>query len=106
MECVQRREAELVLQKCGHTVPSLPNTQIFAALMAEFARLGAEETHRAVVAVLKRTRCSAELSCTLGSVPASLAAAILGIRLRQCERARLAQAMDVELATTEEWARE
>lgn len=104
-ETLQRREAELVLQKCRRAVPKLPNTQMYGALKAEFDTLNPSEAHRAVVEVLKRSRASGKLADSLESVPSSLATAILSMRMRQCDRVRLAQAMDVAMATTAEWAR-
>jgi hypothetical protein len=104
-ECLQRREAELVLQRCGRTVPVLPNTQMHGALKTEFAQLNAAETHRASVEVLKKTRSSVTFGKQLELLPPSLAASILSMRMRQCDRVQLARTMNVALAAAAGWAR-
>jgi hypothetical protein len=104
-ECLQRHEAELVLQTCGRTVPSLPNTQMHRALRAEFVQLSSAEAHAAAVEVLKKTRSSVSCGDQLGTLPPSLATAILSMRMRQSDRVQLARTMDVALAAATEWAR-
>jgi hypothetical protein len=104
-ETLQRREAEQVLRECGRAVPKMPNTQMHSALRAAFGTMEPAETHLAFVEVLKRSRASRTVNGSLEALPMSLASAILSIRMRQCDRVRLAQAMDVTLAATAEWAR-
>ncbi len=104
-ETLQRKEAEQVLQICGRATPDLPNTRMHEALRTEFSAVDPTEVHAAAVTVLKRSRTSEPLKDTLESLPSALSAAILGIRLRQCDRLRLVQSMDVALATAREWVR-
>lgn len=104
-ECLQRREAELVLQTCGRPVPSLPNTQMYAALRATFAEMAPEEIHRAAVGVLKRTRSNQPTAEAFDTLPDALSATLLSVRLRKCDRVRLANSMGAPMAAVGEWAR-
>ena len=103
-ESLQHREARQILERCGRRAPDVPNTQIHEAMKREFAQLGPEELHYSLVAVLKMSRSSLRLRDVVESMPKSLQAAALSVPMTARDRARLVQAMSVQLDQALDWA--
>ena len=102
-ESLRVAEARAVLKHLGAPIPTLPNTQLHAAMRQIFAKQEPAAVHMAMVATLKRTRNLAPLSTLVDRLPTSLHAAALSIRVRRSEHDRLVEAVSTPLADAMGW---
>lgn len=103
-ESIRTSEAVEILQMLGHEVPDLPNTLMWRALRAEFAKLDPSEVHGCMVKVLKRTRSQAQTVSSLAALPASLRSAALSVQVKSGGLERLARTVSTPLNEAMGWA--
>lgn len=103
-ESLRATEAKAVLKLLGRKAPQVPNTCAHAETRKLFAHLDAEDVHRAMVTVLKKSRDLAPLSHLVLGLPKSLHPAALTIRLQRREHSRLLTAMSAPLSEAMAWA--
>lgn len=97
-------EALQVLSQFGIEVLDVPNTRIRAALRSHFLDLDPAATHAAMVATLRRTRSKSGLADFVRSVPNSLTAAALSVKVSQADQGRIRSAIDTPLKAALTWS--
>lgn len=103
-DSIRTIEARKILQEQGHSIPSVPNTELHSALRALFVKLKPCEAHEGMVRVLKSTRNLMPLSELVAQLPFSLQTAALSVPLRKVDHARLVAAVNTPLAKAMAWA--
>jgi hypothetical protein len=103
-DSIRTIEARKILQEQGHSIPSVPNTELHSALRALFVKLKPCEAHEGMVRVLKSTRNLMPLSELVSQLPFSLQTAALSVPLRKVDHARLVAAVNTPLAKAMAWA--
>jgi len=103
-ESLRLPEARAVLVDLGIAIPEVPGILIHSAMRDCFSRLEPAVVHRTMVQVLKRSRSLMPLKSLVGTLPESLKAAALSIRIRRSEHARLIEAISTPLRTALTWA--
>lgn len=96
-------EAQTVLKSLGAPIPEVPNTQLYSAMRAIFAKQEPSSVHEAMVTTLKRTRNLAPLSGLVERMPSSLQAAALSIKVKRSEHDRLIEAVSTSLVDAMGW---
>jgi hypothetical protein len=104
LDSLRTDEAKGILIYLSEPVPDVPNTALRAELRRRFATLRAEEVHRAMVHVLKRSRDMKPLTEFIAQLPSSLHAAALSIPLRKSDHARMLCAVDARLEDALAWS--
>ena len=97
-------EAKEILLRLGHEIPSLPNTEMHAALRTSFGTLRPDEVHEAMLVTLKKSRSLAKLSSLVDRLPMSLQPAALCVQLRKMDREKLVAALEIPLRQAAGWA--
>ena len=103
-DSISLREAELVLIDLGVTVPDVPNTRHYQELSKCFAELDPTSVHASMVRTLKRTRDLASLDALIKELPSSLHSAVLSLRMRRQDHARLVESMEIPITKAAGWA--
>jgi hypothetical protein len=103
-ESLRSAEARSILLELGVAVPEVPNTKLHAIMRECFRRLEANDVHVAMVKTLKRTRHLSPLTDLVESLPRSLHAAALSIRVRRCDHDRLVEAVGTPIGAAMAWA--
>jgi hypothetical protein len=103
-ESLRTDEARIILQSLGIGIPAVPNTRLRRALADIFVELQPRAAHDGMVKVLKQTRNLRPLSDLVQSLPRSLHAAALTVRLRKSDHARLISAVNTPLIEAMSWA--
>lgn len=103
-DSINQREAGLMLQAVGVSLPEIPNTQRYGALREKFLTLDPKTAHRQMVECLKRTRSLSPLSSVLDSVPESLYAAIISTPMNRREQDRLIGSLRTPICEAVAWA--
>lgn len=103
-ESIQIIEAKEIASNLGVNVPDVPNTRIHAVLKKCFAELDPVDVHSQMVQVLKRTRSLKQLSTLVESLPKSLRAAALTIKLTKQDQVMLAKSMKTKFGDALTWS--
>ena len=103
-DSINLREAELVLIDLGISVPDVPNTRRYWELRRCFAKLEPARVHASMVKTLKKTRNLVSLGVLIDELPASLRSAVLSLRLRKQDHARLAESMLTSISNAVTWS--
>jgi hypothetical protein len=104
LDSLRTDEANAILTYLRLPVPQVPNTAVRAELRQCFATLCAEDVHRGMLHVLKRTRDMKPLTEFIAQLPASLHAAALSIPLRKSDHVRMLQAVNAPLEHALAWS--
>ncbi len=102
-ESLRSAEARAILLNLGVPVPDVPNTMLHTALRGCFERLKPEDTHRAMVKTLQRSRNLAPLGELVDQLPPSLQPAALSIQVRRADHKRLVDAVHTRLDVAMAW---
>jgi hypothetical protein len=102
-ESLRSIEAQMVLRKLRVRVPSVPNTQMHAAMRTIFAELEPVAVQMAMVSVLKQTRALSPLSKLIDQLPESLHTAALSVQVRRSEHDCLVRAVSTPLTEAFAW---
>ena len=102
-ETLRQAEAKAILRDMAVTLPDVPNTMVHETMRTLFARLDAEDVHRCMVAVLKKTRSLAPLRDLVAQLPRSLQPAALSIGIKKSDHARLVAATRMSLGAALTW---
>ena len=102
-ESLRISEAKQILTNLSIEVPALPNTQLHAALRAEFARLEPAVAHAQMVKVLKESRSLVSLGELVEQLPSSLHAAALTGNMPKRLHANLIRAVNTPLKRALGW---
>jgi hypothetical protein len=103
-ESLRLPEARAVLEELGVTPPNVSAIRIHSAMRDCFSHLEPEAVHRAMVAVLKRSRSLMPLASLVDRLPESLRPAALSVRLRRSDHDRLVGAIGTPLSSALDWA--
>lgn len=103
LEALRSPEAISILKSLGIEVPQVPNTQLRTELQRLFANLEPVIVHDQMVSTLKRTRSQSAMLDFVQSVPASLRASALSIRIAAADRARITEAVNTPLNVAVAW---
>lgn len=103
-DSISLREAELVLMDLGVAVPDVPNTRRYRELSNCFAELDPTSVHASMVRTLRRTRDLASLDALIKELPSSLHSAVLSLRMRRQDHARLVKSMEIPISKAARWA--
>jgi len=103
-DVMQLNEAKKVLLNLGFDIPVVPNTKIHRILREMFIGLDPEQVHREMVKVLKNSRSQKAISDFLNSIPGSIQAAVLSLRVNSREQARLTEALNEPLINAKMWS--
>lgn len=103
-ESLTLSESERVLRELGVSVPVVPNTQRYSALLELFARQEGKDVHDAMVKTLKQTRSLRSMEDILDRVPPSLYALALAARLPRPQWDNLEGAMNSTLSEAMTWS--
>lgn len=101
---IRTAEARMILRAQGIEIPTVPNTEMHAALGNLFAQLSATAAHDGMVKVLKKTRDLTPLADLISELPDSLQTAALSVPLRKSDHARLITAINTRIQDAMEWA--
>jgi len=93
-DSIQLNEAKKILDLMGIETPAFPNTQAYQVLRNFFITMDPENTHSAMVKVLKNTRSLLPLDNFIQKLPSSLQAAAITTPLRKQDRERLINVLD------------
>jgi len=89
LNSLQKREyLKIIEEECGVSLRYLPNTRVYSAARVHFREISPERAHDAMVKALKSRRDTYRVSDFVTSVPGSLKAASLSIRLSREEQNR------------------
>lgn len=102
-ESIRISEAKQILGLMEIRIPDVPNTEMHAALRAEFVKLNPVRAHAGMVQVLKTTRNLLPLADLVRSLPTSLQSAALSTPLRRLDHVRLLRAVNTPLKNAMEW---
>ncbi len=102
-ESLRKEEAKQILKLMNLSIPDVPNTEMHGALRERFLKLTAQDAHKAMVQVLKKTRNLQPLSRLIEKLPNSLHSAALSIPLRREDHNRLVDAVNTPLRTAIQW---
>lgn len=103
LETLRASEAVSMLKSLGIEVPQVPNTQFRTVLQRLFADLEPAVVHDQMVSTLKRTRSQSTMIDFVQSLPESLRASALSIRIATADRARIAEAVNLPLNVALAW---
>lgn len=103
LDAVTRKEAVMILERIGLSVPDVPNTRMHAALKAIFEHLPSEQVHNEMVRVLKITRNLAGLTEAVNDLPVSLRFFALTIPFGPRGRKNLFDAIDTPVLEAMKW---
>ncbi|MES1952148.1 hypothetical protein S4A8_14889 [Salinisphaera sp. S4-8] len=102
----RRNEAQAILDALDIEVPDLPNTQIHQAMRALFEPLEAAVVHELWLNTLKQTRSLASLTQFIESLPHSLRASALAVKIRKGDRTRVIRAVNTPIEKAKHWGDE
>ncbi|OYN77041.1 sce7726 family protein [Mycolicibacterium sphagni] len=103
LESLRSSEAISILKSLGIDVPQVPNTLLRTELHRLFADLEPAIVHDQMVSTLKRTRSQSSMLDFVQSVPASLRASALSIRIVAADRVRISDAVNTPLNVALAW---
>jgi hypothetical protein len=103
LDTLRAPEAISILKSLEIEVPQVPNTQLRTELQLLFADLEPALVHDQMVSALKRSRSQSTMLDFVQSVPASLRALALSIRIATANRARIAEAVNTPLNVALAW---
>lgn len=103
-DSIRTLEARKILEAYGVGIPSVPNTELSAALRRLFRRLKPSDAHEGMVHILKKTRALMPLSSLVEQLPRSLHTAALYVPLRKSDHTRLVGAVNTRLKDAMAWA--
>jgi hypothetical protein len=103
-DSLQLHESAKILERFGLDLPTVPNTQLHAALRERFVQLAPQALHSAMIHVLRSTRSQARLEPLLNALPSSLRAAALSMPLRKADHGRITSALNVSMQDARGWA--
>lgn len=102
LDFVRIEEAASILGSFGLVMPAVPNTMVRGALREVFATLDPSRLHQQMVTTLKASRSQRDASDFIQTVPMSLRAAMLSMKMSPSSQRRLRDAtrlpVDVALA--------
>jgi len=103
-DSIRTNEARLILAAEGISIPTVPNTALYAVLRERFTKLDAIQAHSGMVRVLKKTRNLLSLADLVAQLPPSLHTAALSVPLRKLDHSRLVMAVNTPLREAMSWA--
>jgi hypothetical protein len=103
-DSIRTDEARLILVSEGISVPTVPNTALYAVLRELFIKLDANQAHSGMVRVLKKTRNLLSLADLVAQLPPSLHTAALSVPLRKLDHSRLVTTVNTPLQDAMSWA--
>lgn len=101
---LRANESIQILKAMGVAVPSLPNTQIHAALCKLFSTLDPVALHREMVTTLARARNLAPIYEFISRLPKSLQAAAVSTPIRRSDHSRLIAAVETPIDLAMSWS--
>jgi hypothetical protein len=104
LDSLRTTEARALLNSVGLPLPTVPNTELRAALGQLFEKLDPTVVHDEMVRTLKRTRSLLSLADLIDELPESLCAAALAVPLRRADHSRLVQAVHTPVSAAASWA--
>ncbi|MFJ2543048.1 sce7726 family protein [Microbacterium sp. NPDC087589] len=104
LDFVRANEAAAILHACGIDAPRVPNTQLRSRLRDIFATLDAAQVHQGMVSVLRKTRSQSALADSLPSIPMSLRAAMLTLKMDNASRTRVHDATLLPVGAALAWS--
>ena len=102
-DSINQKEAGLILNDAGISLPDVPNTQRYAALRELFLSLDSETAHCGMVKWLQRTRNLQPLKVFLDTLPASLSAAIIATPMKKRELDNVVSALNTPICDAVAW---
>lgn len=96
---LRRAEAINILRRMGVSVPAVPNTQMYAALLEQYSGLEPKQVHAAMVQELRKSRTQHRFKKAVDVLPICLQAAALMYSLEGEQLGRLAQALQTPIET-------
>lgn len=103
-ECIQLREAKLILEDLGVKTRKVPNTELYEELRSHFIKLKPYDAQLGMVRTLQKTRNLVSLETLINGLPRSLQAATLSTQLRKQDYGRLLQAVNTTTHDAVRWA--
>ena len=103
-ESIRMREAEMILDGMGLSVPDVPNTEKYAAFREIFDGLKPRKVHEEMVRVLKRSRNLLPLGSLIDELPKSLHSVALSTAIKKSDHQRLVEAVNTPIRKAMAWA--
>lgn len=103
LDFVRADEASAMLRRIGIQTPSVPNTQLRSRLRDIFADLDPGLVHQEMVSVLKETRSQSAAADSIKSIPLSLRAAMLTLKLDSASRNKVRDATLLPIGAALAW---
>lgn len=103
LESLRVAEAKNIVSRLGREIPTVPNTEMHAALRRIFEKLQPEEVHSAMLETLKKSRSLLPLATLVDQLPKSLQPAALSVPLRKADHAKLVAAVQTPLQQALRW---
>lgn len=104
LDLVRVDEAAAILRALDIEVPKVPNTQMRSALREVFATLDPATVHRQMVSTLKRTRSQQAAGDLVQTLPMSLRAAMLALKLDHLSQRKVRDATMVPVHAALSWS--
>jgi len=102
-DSINLREAELVLNDLGISVPDVRNVHRYRELRKRFAELDPVSVHASMVRTLKKTRSLAPLGALINKLPPSLHSTVLSVRPSRRDHDRLVESMQESISKAITW---
>ena len=103
LDSLRVAEAKKIMRRLGRQVPSVPNTQMHAALRNLFTKADPEEVHAAMIPTLKKSRSLLPLATLVDRLPASLQPAALMVPLRKSDHDKFVAAVEMPVHGAMKW---
>lgn len=103
-DSITLREAQMIMESNGITVPDVPNSFRYRTWRKQFERLAPSVAHSTMVETLKKTRNLEPLESILVHIPKPLYFSVLSSRLKLPDRERLVNTLRIPARIALNWS--
>ena len=87
LDCIQIKEAKLILNILNIDIPEVPNTMLYKELQSIFNGIEITKLHKTMVRAIKLNRTLKPIESFLADIPYSLQSAVISAKLKKNQKA-------------------